>query len=177
MSEETDTGEVLDAIDAVRDALVAREAAEIGDFAKGHPVIYGYWKRVGAQLAGKPYNDYQLRQAAGMIKGSKTVDHCGLFQLWALTEEGLINQPWPTGSTFLRKEWITKDPKKGDIFLQPVPFQHHGMVVRRYLGTDGLMWLESIEANTPTTVKRNRREPRGLVYYSIEPLIRAKLGL
>jgi hypothetical protein len=109
------------------------------------------------------------------VKGSKASDHCGVFTLWNLTEEGLISEPWPQGRTFLRKAWITKDPKPGDILYQPSPFGHHGVVVRRWVGDDGFTWLESIEANTPNTVRRKRREPRGVVYYSVEPLILAKL--
>ena len=165
-----ESGEVLEAVDSLRAKVVAHARDHIGDGPKGSDAVLRYWQTCGAVNGATPYNDFQLRQAAGCIRNQRGNDHCGVFCLCVLHECGLSKEPWPQGSTFLHKDWITQDPQPGDILYQPAPFGHHGIVESRY-EKNGEIWLKSIEANTPTTIGRDRKEPKNVVYYSIKPLL------
>lgn len=180
------TGEVLDAIDAIRAGVIALARAEISTAAvKGSREVRQYWRDVGACVGAKPYNDFQLHQAAD------SKEWCGVFALWVLREAGLIDIPWRQGVGFARGRLpVIAKPEPADLFIGPAPMWHHG-IVETHTMLEIRPWLKSIEGNTPCVSAKNRPAPADpiyrdgkiigwreqLTYYSILPLIKRKLGI
>ena len=172
-----DTGEVLDAIDARRAAVVTIAKGEIGDQKKGSPIVLGYWRDVGVlDAAGKPCNDWQVRQIAGCIPPAKGREWCQTFALWCYHAANLTREPARLGTTFARKLPRTRAPEPGDLVLYPGALGHHGILEERY-ERNGRIWIRTIEGNTPTVVRRDAPERTGIAYYSILPWIKSALEI
>lgn len=148
-----------------RGGVVERAALEI------NPATVKRTARVAEfmALANPSWTPAQCRQLAA------SVEWCGIFALAMLHAEGLgLREPWVCRG-FVRRLDPTRTPEPGDVFVGPAPLYHHGIVEARYLVGDK-PWLCSIEGNTPGVARRDRPEPRGLTYYSIEPWIDATRG-
>lgn len=182
MSEETETGEVLDAIDRERALAVACAREQIGEYTRNSREVRAMIERVIPSLT--------PGQVSYCLKDSD-FHWCGVCALSALHLAKLTDAPWvvcgvtpdPYGVSvgFARGYLpVTTDPKPGDIFIGPPPANHHGIVILRAPDDQGVMKLRSVEGNagkSATCIEQYRNEPKKLTYYSIEPLIRKKLGL
>ena len=164
-NEDTETGEVLDALDDLRAKAVAIARAEIGSQTKGSARVKEYVERTMPQYT-----------AAQVAYAARQVEWCGIFALWCLHEAGITDVPWEIGRGFVYRLPQTKTPAPADIFVTNGGLWHHGLVERHML-VDGKPWLESVEGNTPDVRRRSRPAPKNLLYYSIEPWLRAKLDL
>ena len=162
---EKDTGEVLDWLDTRRARVLQIAAEEISSAAvKDSPRVREFWRVV----APKEWTPAQLRQAA------RQLEWCGVFDLWCYHEAKLTTAPWELGRGFAYRMPRTDDPRPGDLMIIPQPFWHHGLVESYYMVGDK-PWLRSIEGNTPDIRRRDRPAPKGALYYSIEPWLRAAL--
>lgn len=99
---------------------------------------------------------------------------CGIFCLYCMRKLELVDWMWVSGKGFLFRLHITARPQPGDIAYFDKPFQHHAMV-QEVNGNE----LKLIQGNygTPGRVAESvcsiaEKHP---VFYSIEPLIVAKL--
>lgn len=99
---------------------------------------------------------------------------CGIFCLYCMRKLELCDWMWITGKGFLFRLHITTKPQPGDIAYFNAPFQHHALV-------------QSVEGNTLKLIQGNYGTPGHVgestcsiaekrpVFYSIEPLIQARL--
>lgn len=167
--EETDTGEVLDAIDAERAKVVACAREQIGNYQRKSREVREMIVRVMPSLSASQIS-YALNDP--------NFHWCGVAALSAYHLAGITDIPWIIGRGFaLGLLPKTENPQPGDLFIGPAPAFHHGIVIERYTADSGEIWLKSVEGNTPICCERNRPEPKKLTYYSIEELIRKKLDL
>lgn len=161
---------MLDAIDAERAGVVRAARDQLGDYTRNSLQVREMVERVIPSLTVAQVT-YALRDP--------NFHWCGVCALSALHIAGITDRAWKIGSGFARGYLpVTKDPKPGDVFIGPPKAYHHGIVVERSLN-NGVMFLRSVEGNAgdkATCIERYRAEPRGLTYYSVEPLILAKLG-
>lgn len=124
----------------------------------------------GSQLGQANLNEYFRAVAPQFIGGNPS--WCGIFALWALQQAGLTDWRWETGRGFLYRLPQTRDPKPGDIAYYDAN-QHQAVVVRRrgdivdVLNGNGVGGV--VTASSPAFAKAR-------AYYSIEPLITARLG-
>lgn len=158
-----------------RQGVVERAALEISNATvKGSKRVRELWL-----LANSTWTEKQI------IGDAAVRDYCGIFALAMLHAEGLgVTVNWEIGGKhpgFASRLPQTKEPEPGDVFVDTKPnakgvrVYHHGLIEERYQ-KDGKWWLRTIEGNTPGVVRRDRPEPVGLVYYSIEPWIDGALA-
>ena len=123
-----------------------------------------YWRAVGI---GPPYPK----------RNTPTGHWCGAMALWAIkgafAEFGYtLPVNWKIGLGFCEVGPMrlprTKAPKPGDVAYSDQPFQHHAVVEKLEGGV-----LTTIDGNQPDVRRKTRKEPAGIVYYSIAPYIAA----
>lgn len=98
---------------------------------------------------------------------------CGGFTLWVLHEAGIAKDiQWEMGKGYCYRLPTTNNPQPGDIAYFDKPYQHHAFV-ERIEGNS----LYTIDGNQPGNTVAKRLRPRDSVtaFYSIEPLLSAKL--
>lgn len=136
--------------DPRRAAVVAAAASQIGpgDTPK-------YWASCRVSPAPEP--------------NTPTGHWCGALALWALHQAGLaLGQRWVIGLGFAGPLRLptTKFPEPGDVAYTHEPYQHHA-IVESWDGTT----LVTIDGNQPDVRRRIRPMPKGIVFYSIAPLL------
>ncbi len=137
-----------------RDAIVGTAALELGPQDPDK-----YWRLVCPALMGNPHG----------------VAWCGGFVLACLRNSGACEWPggapwdWQAGKGFASRLPRTEEPLPGDIAYLDKPLQHHAIVERVEGDT-----IFTIDGNqTPgESVARRARQRKGIVFYSIAPLVR-----
>lgn len=103
--------------------------------------------------------------------GTKELEWCGLFCLWALHEADLARSVfWRLGGGFCEEQRLprVKAPEPGDIAYFHSPFQHHALVESARNGI--IVTIDGNQAGD-TVQRKTRSSTSASVFYSIAPLL------
>lgn len=137
-----------------REELIDLALADVGPYDPDRS-----WSLVCPELKGRP----------------TTISWCGGWVLEKLHRAGLCSWPWVVGRGFLYgpeglRLPIVESPELGDVAYFDKPLQHYAFVQRLTAGR-----LFTIDGNQKPgeSVALRERPAKGVVYYSIAPLLRA----